>query len=95
MIYCINESRKLNLLVDMTPSIISFAERLSLDEYEPTIDILVSVLGIIGDLCSMYRDRMRSLVNQNRIRSIMIILAKHDPQRFSDIIEWANNVNYE
>jgi hypothetical protein len=94
MIFFANEKGKISLLVDMIPAIVNFAQTIIMEQYQPTIEVLVCVLGIIGDLCNIYRERMRGLVNQNNIKSIMNRILKSNPERYTDLIEWANNVIY-
>jgi hypothetical protein len=79
---------------DMIPRIVQYAETITSDDYQPTIECLVTVLGIIGDLCGSYKDKMKSLINQTKIKNIMSRIIKTDPETYADIIEWANSVIY-
>ncbi len=82
------------MLQNLIESIITFVETICMDEYEPTVECLASSLGIIGDLCSSYNNRMKSYINQNKIRQIMSSIMKINSERYVDLIEWANGVIY-
>ncbi len=76
----------------MIEPIVTFVETICMDEYEPTVECLAASLGIIGDLCSAYNNRMKAFIHQDRIRKIMSSIMKVDSERYVDLIEWANGV---
>lgn len=61
------------------------------DEAEPTREVYILCLGIYGDLCSIYKTKMRQVIDPNVINKIINYIKTNVPEK-NDLAIWTEGV---
>ena len=71
--------------------VLSFIQEITEDDLEPTQAVFVSSLGVYGDLCAIYKSKMRQVINVEVIGKIINYVDLNVPEK-KELALWTQGV---